>query len=167
MDKKLAIAKLAVSHDPSGFNCGHAELNSYLRLYALAGQRANISQTYVAADDNVIAGYHTLVVGDVVYEDAPERLVKGIPRYPIPVMLLARLAVDRFWQSKKLGAALVTDAIRRSLQVADIVGVRALLVHAKDNDARSFYEHLGFIPFPDEPLVLYRLMKDLKIMRPK
>lgn len=164
MDKKLTISKLTVSHDHSAFDCGYEELNGFIRLYALAGQQANISQTYAAAYNNAIVGYHTLAVGDVVYEDAPERLAKGIPHYPIPVMLLARLAVDRTWQGKGLGAALVADVVHRSIQVANIVGVRGVIVHAKGNAARNFYEHLGFLPFPDEPLVLYRFMKDLKTM---
>lgn len=164
MDEKLAIAKLSIAHDATNFDCGYEELNNFIRLYALMGQRANISQTYVALNGGEIVGYHTLVVGNVVYEDAPERLAKGIPRYPIPVLLLARLAVDKSWQSKGLGAALLVDAIRRTLQVADIAGVRALLIHAKDDTARDFYLHFGFEPFPGEPLVLYRLLKDLKAM---
>ena len=111
-----------------------------------------------------MVGYHTLVVGNVSFADAPERLAKGIPRHPIPILLLARLAVDRRWQGKGLGGALVADAIRRTLQVADIAGVRALLVHAKDRDAKNFYAHLGFESFPGEPLVLYRLLKDIRAM---
>lgn len=161
---KPSIAKLAVEHDPSGFDCGHKALNTFIRLHALSGQRANISQTYVAVVGPTIVGYHTLVVGDVVYDDAPERLAKGLPRHPIPVMLLARLAVDHTWQGKGLGVALVADAMRRTLQVADIAGVRALLVHAKDEGAKSFYAHLGFEPFPGEPLILYRLLKDIRAM---
>lgn len=164
MDEKPRIAKLAISHDPSEFDCGHEALNNFIRLHALPGQRANISQTYVAAVGKMIVGYHTLVVGNVIYEDAPERLAKGIPQHPIPVLLLARLAVDHHWQGKGLGAALVTDAMRRTLQVAEIAGVRAMLVHAKDEEAKSFYTHLGFEPFPGEPLVLYRLLKDLRAM---
>ena len=100
----------------------------------------------------------------MAYEDTPERLAKGIPRHPVPVLLLARLAVDQTWQGKGLGAALVTDAMRRTLQVADIVGVRAMLVHAKDEKAKRFYTYLGFEAFPGEPLTLYRLIKDLRNM---
>ncbi len=163
--KDLVLAKLAIEHDPTNFDCSQEELNVFIRLYALAGQRANISQTYVALKGTAIVGYHTLVVGDVTYADASNRLAKGIPRYPIPVLLLARLAVDRLWQGKGLGAALVVDAMRRTLQVADIVGVRALLVHAKDEAARNFYTHLGFESFPKEPFTLYRLVKDLRAMQ--
>jgi len=161
MDEKPRIAKLAISHEATRFDCGHEALNNFIRL---PGQRANISQTYVAVVGDTIVGYHTLVVGNVLYEDAPERLGKGIPRHPIPVLLLARLAVDQSWQGKGLGAALVLDAIRRTLQVADIASVRALLVHAKDETACQFYAHLGFEPFPGEPLVLYRLLKGFRAM---
>jgi len=165
--EEIAVTKLAIAHDPTDFDCGQEELNRFIRHYALAGQRASISQTYVALQGESIIGYHTLVVGDVVYEGAPERLAKGLPRYPIPVLILARLAVDSRWQGKGLGAALVADALRRALHVADIAGVRAVVVHAKDNTARDFYTHLGFEPFPGEPLVLCRLMKDLRAMQGK
>jgi GNAT superfamily N-acetyltransferase len=161
---KASIAKLTIQHDAANFDCGHTGLNTFIGLHALPGQRSNISQTYVAIVDTTIVGYHTLVVGDVSYEDAPERLAKGLPRHPIPILLLARLAVDKTWQGKGLGAALVSDAMRRTLQVADIVGVRAMLVHAKDEEAKSFYAYLGFEPFPGEPLTLYRLLKDLRAM---
>ena len=164
MLEKPRIAKLAKQHDTSDFDCGNAALNDFIRLHALQGQRANVSQTYVAAVGDCVVGYHTLVVGNVSFADAPERLAKGIPRHPIPILLLARLAVDQHWQGKGLGVALVADAIRRTLQVADIAGVRALLVHAKDSKAKNFYAHLGFEPFPGEPLVLYRLLKDIRAM---
>ena len=162
--RRPVIAKLAIEHDPTGFDCGHRALNAFIQRHALTGQRAHISQSYVAAIGSRIVGYHTLVVGEVAYDAAPERLAKGLPRYPVPVLLLARLAVDRAWQGKGLGSALVLDAMRRALQVAELAGVRALLVHAKDEEARRFYAHLGFEPFPGEPLTLYRLLKDVRAM---
>lgn len=158
------MAKLSSEHDSSEFDCGQVALNTFIRRHALPGQRAHGSKTYVATVGPVIVGYHTLVVGEVAYDDAPERLARGLPRHPVPVLLLARLAVDQRWQGRGLGAALVADALRRTLQVADIVGVRAFLVHAKDESAQSFYAHLGFEPFPGEPLTLYRLLKDLRAM---
>ncbi len=168
MQQKLSIAKLDFAHDSMGFDCGNDALNRFIKLYALQGQRANISQTYVAlTPEKKIAGYHTLVVGSVVHNDAPERLKKGIPRHPIPVVILARLAVDNSEQGRGLGAALVTDAMRRILQAADIAGVRAMLVHAKDDSALAFYAHLGFEPFAGNPLTLYRLLKDIQLMAGK
>jgi GNAT superfamily N-acetyltransferase len=165
MNEKPEIAKLALAHDPTSFDCGNEALNRFIKLYALQGQRAGISQSYVAARGSEIAGYHTLVVGHVTHEDAPGRLAKGIPRHPIPVIILARLAVDRSWHGKGLGAALVTDGMRRVLQAAEIAGVRAMVVHAKDETAQRFYEHLGFEQFPGKPLTLYRLLKDIRAMR--
>lgn len=165
MPVKPTIAKLAIEHDAESFDCGHKALNLFIRMHALPWQRAHISQTYVAVVQRKIVGYYSLVVGDVAYEDAPERLAKGLPRYPVPVLLLARLAVDQTWQGQGLGAALVVDAMRRALQVSDIVGVRALLVHAKDEEAQSFYRHLGFQPFSEQPLTLFRLLKDMRAMR--
>jgi len=165
MPQPLSIAKLDFAHDCTDFDCGNEALNRFIKLHALQGQRANISQTYVAlTPERKIAGYHTLVVGSVVHDEAPERLKKGVPRHPVPVVILARLAVDHSRQGRGLGAALVTDAMRRILQAADIAGVRAMLVHAKDDTARAFYEHLGFEPFPGSPLTLYRLLKDIQLM---
>ena len=164
MGEKLAITKLALTHDPSSFDCGNEALNRFIKLFALAGQRAGISQTYVATSGSEIAGYHTIVVGQVMHEGAPERLAKGVPRHPIPVIILARLAVDRDHQGSGLGAALVADAMGRVLQAADIAGVRAMLVQAKDERAQRFYRHLGFEPFPGQPLMLYRLLKDIRAM---
>jgi GNAT superfamily N-acetyltransferase len=165
MADKPRIAKLALTHDPTSFDCGNDALNHFIKLHALPGQRAGISQTYVAATDAEIAGYYSLVVGHVTHDDAPERLAKGLPRYPVPVIILARLAVDRTWQGKGLGAALVVDAMRRVLQAAEIAGVRAMVVHAKDEAAQRFYGHLGFVQFPQKPLTLYRLLKDIRAMR--
>ena len=167
MLKKPQVTKLAPAHDPTPFDCGSEPLNRFLKLHALQSQRAGISQTYVATSGSQIAGYHTLVVGHVAHEEAPERLVKGVPRHPIPVIILARLAVDQTWQGKGLGSALVVDAMRRVLQAADIAGVRAMVVHAKDETAQRFYEHLGFEKFPDKPLTLYRLLRDIRAMSGK
>jgi GNAT superfamily N-acetyltransferase len=98
----------------------------------------------------------------VAYADAPERLTKGLARHPVPIMLLARLAVGSAWQSRGIGAGLLKDAMRRTLQAADIGGIRAFTVHAKDAPARRFYEHFGFVVSPTDPLHLFLLMKDLR-----
>jgi predicted N-acetyltransferase YhbS len=164
MAGKPQVAKLSPAHDPNSFDSGSEPLNRFLKLYALQSQRAGISQTYVAATGSEVAGYHTIVVGHVAHDEAPERLAKGVPRHPIPVIILARLAVDRNLQGRGLGAALVVDAMRRVLQAADIAGVRAMVVHAKNETAQHFYEHLGFEQFPGKPLTLYRMLKDIRAM---
>lgn len=165
MAEKPQVAKLAPEHDHASFDCGTEALNRYIKLHAFQSQRAGSSQTYVAALDGQIVGYYSLVVGHVGHDKAPERLTKGLPRHPVPVIVLARLAVDRKWQGKGLGAALVVDALRRVIQAADIAGIRAVIVHAKDEAAQRFYEHLGFVPFAGTPLTLYRLLKDIRAMQ--
>lgn len=112
--------------------------------------------------DQTIVGYYALAVGSVEQENAPERVKKGLARHSIPIMLLARLAVDRHWQHQGIGAALLKDAVLRTLQAADIAGIRALVVHAKDDAARSFYDHFDFLPSPSDPLHLFMLLKDAR-----
>jgi GNAT superfamily N-acetyltransferase len=101
-------------------------------------------------------------VGEVSFDHAPARLTKGMARHPVPLMLLARLAVHREWQGRGLGAGLLKDALRRTLQAADIAGIRALAVHAKDEKARAFYRHFDFVDSPTDPLHLFLLLKDLR-----
>jgi GNAT superfamily N-acetyltransferase len=107
-------------------------------------------------------GCYSLAAAQVIFADAPVRLQKGVPRHPIPVVLLARLAVDRGRQGQGLGAALLKDAILRTLVAAEGVGVRALLVHAKDEAARAFYARYDFEPLPGHPLHLVLLLKDAR-----
>lgn len=159
----LRIEKLHRRHEVETFDCGEEALNRFLVRFALPNQMANASQTYIGlSGDDVIVGYYTLVVGEVRYEEAPARLTKGLARHPVPVMLLARLGVSEAWQGKKIGAGLLRDAVLRTLQVADIAGVRALVVHAKNDAARSFYERFDFQPSPTDPLHLFALIKDLR-----
>ena len=110
--------------------------------------------------DQTVVGYYALAVGSVEPEQAPERVQKGLARPSIPIMLLARLAVDRYWQGQSIGVALLKDAVLRTIQAADIAGIRALVVHAKDDAARSFYEHCDFLPSSSDPLHHFMLLKD-------
>jgi GNAT superfamily N-acetyltransferase len=160
----LRIEKLRREHDISAFHSGEEQLDRFLDRYAFSNLRAGGSTTYVALAGDRIVGFYSLAVGQVSYEDAPERLVQGIARHPVPVMLLARLAVDLDWQGQRLGAGLLRDALSRTLQAADIVGIRALIVHAKNERARAFYEHFGFQPSPTDPYHLFRLLKDIRAM---
>jgi GNAT superfamily N-acetyltransferase len=161
----LRIEKLQRSHETGEFDCGREALNRFLARYAFQNQQAGASQTYVALNGETVAGYYTLVVGQVEHAAAPERLTKGLARHPVPIMLLARLAVATSWQGKGLGSGLLKDAMQRTLQAADIAGIRAFAVHAKDDDARAFYEHFGFSPLPSDPYHLFRLLKDIRASR--
>jgi GNAT superfamily N-acetyltransferase len=158
----LRIEKLRRDHAVDVFDCGREALDRFLIRFAFPGQQAGASQTYVGLSGDEIIGFYTLVVGQVSYEDAPERLTKGLARHPVPIMLLARLAVQTGWQRKGVGAGLLKDAMRRTLQAADIAGIRVFGVHAKDQEARTYYEHFGFIASPSDPFHLFVLMKDLR-----
>jgi GNAT superfamily N-acetyltransferase len=155
------LAKLAAAHKVALFDCGRPALNTFLARHALPNQAMGGAQTYVAlADDDVVVGFYSLAVGEVAHADSPERLAKGLARHPVPVMMLARLATATAWQGQGLGAGLLKDALRRTLNAADIAGIRAVVVHAKDDAARAFYAHFGFQSWPDRPLQLYLLLKD-------
>jgi GNAT superfamily N-acetyltransferase len=155
------VQKLAKHHRVDQFNCGVESLNGYLSRFALVNQSAGATQTYVAALQDRVVGYYSLSTSSVEYAEAPPRLSKGLARHAIPVILLARLGVDKSWHGKGLGGALLRDALYRVLAAADIVGIRAIMVHAKDETARRFYEHFNFDPSPIEPLQLFLLVKEI------
>lgn len=158
----LRIEKLNRVHAVESFDCGREALNRFLVRYAMQNQQASASQTYVALSDVQVVGYYTLVVGQVEFDTAPVRLTKGLAKHPVPIMLLARLAVGVGWQGKGLGAGLLKDAMLRTLQAADIAGIRAFAVHAKDDEAKSFYERFDFSASPSDPYHLFRLIKDIR-----
>jgi len=116
----------------------------------------------VGLSDAAVVGFYTIVASEVQHADAPERVAKGMPRHPIPLLVLARLAVHSAWQGRRVGAGLLLDALGRTLQVADIAGMRALAVHAKDDSAASFYRHFGFVASPTDSRHLFMLLKDIR-----
>lgn len=158
------IEKLRRDHAVEGFDCGQEPLNRFLVRHALQGQMAGASTTYLGLDGDRVVGYFTLVVGDVEAENAPEWVLKGLPPQPVPVMLLARLAVASDRQGRGLGAGLLKDAMLRTLHAADIAGIRAMIVHAKDDGARAFYERFDFVASPTDPLHLFVLLKDVRAL---
>ncbi len=166
MIEERRVEKLRRDHAVENFDCGREELNKYLARYAWQNQQAGSAQTYVGVAGDTVVGYHSLTVGQVMLEDAPERLRKGLARHPIPIMLLARLATDVRWQGQGVGGTLLRDAMQRTLQAAEIAGIRALAVHAKDESARKFYEHFDFAASPTDALHLFVLLKDLRRMVP-
>lgn len=156
------IERLTRAHAIDGFDCGKEPLNRFLVRYALQNHQAGSSQTYVGLVGHEVIGYYTLAFGAVAHAGAPERIGKGLARHPIPLMVLARLAVSTGWQGQGVGPGFLKDAVLRTLQASEIAGLRALAVHAKDDEARAFYEHFGFIPSPTDPYHLLVLLKDIK-----
>jgi GNAT superfamily N-acetyltransferase len=158
-----AVEPIGKGHDLSRFDCGtQPALNLWLQRYALQNQANDSARTYVVRSGNSVVGYYSLTASSVAHESATARAKQGLARHPIPVALLARLAVDKNLQGKRLGEALLKDAMLRIGRAGDILGVRAVLVHAIDERARAFYEKYDFEPCPDDPLHLLLLMKDLR-----
>jgi GNAT superfamily N-acetyltransferase len=147
-----------------GFHCGVASLDTWLVEHAAGADAAGSARTYVVIDDEQdrVVGYYALTVASLEREEATGRASRGMPRHPIPSMLLARLAVDESAQGEGVGAMLLADAMQRTLLVAEETGIRLLLVHAVDEDARNFYLHYGFEPSPSDPMNLQLLIKDIK-----
>ena len=155
---------LEKSHDLSTFDCGSTPLNDYLRKHAFQNQQNRSARTYVVLRAARVVGYYTLAAGSVERGETPERVAKGLANYPVPVFLLARLGVDQAEKGKGLGAALLKDALSRCAQAADFVGCRAVLVHAKDQQAQAFYRKFGFESSPIDEFHLFLLMKDIKAL---
>lgn len=159
------VDPLTPEHDTTAFDCGSEAQTTWLRRHALTAQQSGSSRVYVVPerDSGRVIGYHALAAGSVEPEAAHPRLAKGLGRHPIPVVVLTRLGVDLSAQGKGLGAALVRDAVLRVDQAADLIGIRALLVHAESDQARDFYEHLAeFDSSPTDPLHLVLLLKDVR-----
>src|SRR5207244_7271948 len=153
---------LDATHVLSAFDCGVPALDDYLKKLARQNQRSQSARTYVATRGDRVVGYFTLAAGSVRREESPARVAKGLAAHPVPVILLALSAVDRNERGKGLGAGLLKDALLRAVQAADIIGCRAVMVHAKDDSAKSFYQHFGFEPSPGDSFRLLLLMKDIK-----
>ena len=145
---------LAAHHTLTEFDCGQAALNTWLQRRAMANQSSGASRSFVVADpEHRVFGYYAIAAGAVSHADATTATRRNMP-HPVPVMVLARLAVDVRAQGLKLGAGLLQDAVRRVLVVSENAGVRALLVHAIDERAKQFYEHYGFQASPLHPMTL-------------
>ena len=153
---------LTKRHEIARFDCGKPPLNDFLTKYALQNQASGGARTYVLTRGDCVIGFYSLAPASVSPADAPARVVKGQGRYPVPVILMARFAVDTAEQGKGLGKALFRDALRRSLSGAEAIGGRAFLVHAKDEEARTFYLRCGMEASPTNVLHLFLLFKDIR-----
>ncbi len=148
-----APEKLGAEHAVSDFECGEPTLDEWLRRRALQNEESGASRTYVVCAGQQVVGYYALAVGAVAHSEAPGRIRRNMPD-PVPVMIIGRLAVHKDYQGRKIGPGLLRDAVLRTLQAAEIAGVRAILVHAISERARQFYEECGFIPSPMDPMTL-------------
>ena len=144
---------LLADDDTASFDCGVPVLNDWLRRRALVNHLSGASRTYVAAEGNRIAGFYCLSAGAIEHASAPGKIRRNMPE-PIPVIVMGRLAVDLAYQHKGMGPALLQHAMERAQQTAETIGIRALLVHAKDERAAALYAKFGFVPSPLDPLML-------------
>lgn len=146
-----------------GFSCGREELDSWLYAHALDSERRDIARTFVVCRGNRrVVGYYSLTMGSVRMADAPRKLVRGLPGYPIGMVLLARLAIDRKEQGTGLGAELLAAALRRALHAGESAAARLIVVDALDDQAARFCQRFGFISAPEHPLRLFRRLKDIR-----
>lgn len=157
--KLHAPQPLTADHQLNTFNCGETSLDEWLKRRALLNQSNGASRTFVVVDESqLVMGYYALAAGAVHHQDATRSIRQNMPD-PIPVMVLARLAVDIRTQGMQLGVGLLRDAVDRSLAVAKNTGVRALLVHALHERAKQFYLYFGFQASPVHPLTLMLRLK--------
>ncbi len=153
---------LGAQHRPEGFDCGKPALNDWLPHHARQTQGSGSAKTFIVADDDRVAGYFSLTVGQVDTLEAPERIRKGMGKYPVPAVILARLAVSTQDQGRGIGFGLLQDAIRRTMLIAEQAGIRAMLSHPLDEEAARFYTHFGFIASPLREQQLLLLLKDAR-----
>lgn len=128
---------LSPYHRLESFNCGKSALNDWLLRYARQAQASGSAKTFVVTDDGLVAGYYSLTVGQVDQLEAPERIRGGLGQYPVPAVILARLAVSLVYQGRGLGRGMLQDAIRRTLIIAEQAGIRALLAHPLDEEGST------------------------------
>lgn len=148
-----APKKISPDHDLSEFHCGEPALDEWLKRRALPNEESGASRTYVVCLENRVVGFYALAVGAVAHAGAPGRIRRNMPD-PVPVMVLGRLAVDESMQGRDIGRGLLRDAILRTMQAAEIAGIRAILVHAISERAKQFYVRAGFTPSPISPMTL-------------
>jgi GNAT superfamily N-acetyltransferase len=153
---------LGAHHRLEGFDCGKAALNDWLLRHARQAQGSGSARTFVVAEDDRVAGYFSLTVGQVDTLEAPDRIRKGMGQYPVPVVILARLAVARQDQRRGISIGMLQDAIRRTLLIAEQAGIRAMLTHPIDAEATRFYTRFGFIASPLQEQQLLLLLKDAR-----
>lgn len=159
----LAPEPLAAQHGLDSFDCGKPALNDWLLRHARQAQGSGSVKTFVVAeDDGRVAGYFSLTVGQVDTLEVPDHIRKGMGQYPVPVVILARLAVSQQDQGRGIGLGLLQDAIRRTMLISEQAGIRAMMTHPIDEDAAKFYTRFGFMASPLREQQLLLLLKDAR-----
>ena len=164
---KWTIRRLDKSHDRTAFDCGQSLLNEWIKDRAGQFDRRDLSRTFIATRSNErkVVGYYAISSHRVAFEMLPDVEAKGLPRLDVPVVLIGRLAVDRSEQGQGLGSLLLVDALRRSADISEQIGIRAVEVDAMDDTARSFYLKFGFRPLLDDPRHLFLPMHEIRKLR--
>lgn len=157
----VPLERLGAHHDVGTFNSGDAVLDEWLHRHALAAQGMDSARTFVTRRGRVV-GYFSLSMGSVRRVEAPTKLLRGMPAYPVGVVLLARLAVDRAERGSGVGAMLLAEALRKAVLAGEAAAARLVVVDAIDEQAAAFYQRYGFLRIPEHPLRLYRRMKDVR-----
>jgi ribosomal protein S18 acetylase RimI-like enzyme len=159
---RVLLERLDAHHDVSIFDSGNEVLDGWLRRHAIAAQRMDSARTFVATRNGRVIGYFSLTMGSMLRAEAPVKLVRGMPAYPVGMVLLARLAVDQSQQGRGVGAMLLAEALRKAIAAGEVAAARLIVVDAVDEDAAAFYQRYGFVRTPENPLRLYRRMKDVR-----
>jgi GNAT superfamily N-acetyltransferase len=160
----LIIAPLSNQHDRKSFDCGEQSLNQYLYSYASQDVRRRVNRVFVASTQNAprqVIGYYSLSAGSLEAADLPEELRRRLPKYPVPVVLLGRLAVAKSHQGDGIGSILLGDALQRVAEASQVMAVYAVVVDALNNQAADFYRQFGFIPLPGQPRKLFLPMDSI------
>lgn len=160
--KFSAVQKLNKSHNVKCFDCGNLDLNNFVTSYARQNQEKNAATTFVICIESDVVGFYSLATASISPASATQSAKKGMPRHDIPAMLIARLAVDKNYQNSGLGKALLKDALLRGLVASSQIGIRCVLVHAKDAGVAGWYEKFGFEPSPTDALHLILLMSEIQ-----
>ena len=154
---ELRIDPISRNIEKSHFNCGIEELNNYIHRYALQNDRNNIGKSFVAVqirNPKEVIGYYTVSMAQILFKEIPEKIKKGLPKYPVPAMRLGKLAVDVQFQGNKIGAFLLRDALLRAVNISSEIGIYCVIVDAINGKAESFYRKYGFVPCTEHPNTL-------------
>jgi GNAT superfamily N-acetyltransferase len=159
---ELRLVLLSADHQLGGFDCGNDVLNRWLVDHALASQKAALARTYLVISRQRVAGYVALTTGSIRPAEAPKRYARGLPRHPIPTILIARLAIDRRDQGQRVGSRLLAEALHLAVVASDTAAARLVVVDAIDDRAAEFYRHWGFVDVPENPRRLFRKVSEIR-----